>query len=325
MKKLLLMVIIIFCFAGLTACIAEESGDDIKPASAGASGTEATNGTKAKNNIDAFGVVKSDSSENIYIDFPSIVKEVHVKEGENVKKDDKLFTLDMQEYEDQKLAKERELIIAELELESARHEITKEKNAITSEEQELKLIKEDLAKKTDEYDKNSSPEIKKLLNDRKHAKNTYDISLNDLKSKEQLLNSGYISIQEFEDFKRSVEEKEKALSDIEFSIESTKSALKKEIDSLKASRDQKELNVKLSREQVSSNGNVKIQQEKVAGIKQELEMLKSKVNQPNLKDSSIIAGVDKGIVYEILPAQGDKLSERTKIASIVDRQQLYVA
>jgi len=161
MKKLLLMVIIIFCFAGLTACIAEESGDDIKPASAGASGTEATNGTKAKNNIDAFGVVKSDSSENIYIDFPSIVKEVHVKEGENVKKDDKLFTLDMQEYEDQKLAKERELIIAELELESARHEITKEKNAITSEEQELKLIKEDLAKKTDEYDKNSSPEIKK--------------------------------------------------------------------------------------------------------------------------------------------------------------------
>jgi len=310
MKKILLTSIVIFCFVSLTACSPSESGND-NVSKAAVADSSMGNETKAKNSIDAFGVVKSSDTETIFIDFPAVIKEIHVEEGEHVKKDDKIFTLDMKEFEDLKLSKEREFNIAKLELESAKREISKENNDVIKKEQEFRLIKEALANENYEYNENVSAEIKRLLNDRKYAKNSYDVSLNELESKGELLKSGVLSNQEVEDFKKSVEEKEKALRDIEFSIESSKDALKKEIDSIKESKSQKELNVK-------------IQQERVAGIESEIETLTSKVNQTNLKDGSIITEVNEGIVYEIVPSKGENISGRINIASVVDTEQMFV-
>lgn len=317
MKKMLLAGLMVFCFILFAGCSQNGAGDAISK------GIE-DKGIKANDIIEASGVVKSNKRENIFIDFPAVIKEIHVDEGERVKKGDVLFTLDIEEFEDQILDKERTLNISKMQLENVKSNIIKEKNSIKIEEQEVKISKDELDKKTKEYSNNSNPDIKKLKNQLKQANEKYTAALEDLKKKEQLYEIDGVSKQEYDEFKRFVEDKKRVVQDTEFSIESKNDDLKREIEDLKVSIDQKERSIKLSKEKVESNENVRIQQERVANIERELERLKNKMIQPYLKENNIITQLNDGIVYEIKPVEGDNVSEGSNIISVLDAKQMYI-
>lgn len=317
MKKMLLAGLMFFCFILFAGCSQNGDGDAVRK------GLE-DNGIKANDTIEASGVVKSDNRETIFIDFPAVIKKIHVDEGERVKKGDALFTLDIEEFDNQILDKERTLNISKMQLENIKANSIKEKNSIKIEEQEVKISKDELDKKTKEFNKNSNPDIKKLNNQLIQAKEKYAAALEDLKKKKQLYEIDAVSKQEYDEFIRFVEDKKRAVEDIEFSIESKNDDLKREIEDLKVSIDQKERSIKLSKEKVESNENVRIQQERVANIESELQRLKSKKIQQYLKENNIITQLNDGIVYEIKPVEGDEVSEGSNIISVLDAKQMYI-
>lgn len=73
--------------------------------------------TPGRKFIEAFGIVKAENLRNINITFTSRIEEIFVKEGQAVKKGDKLMQLDLSEFKGEILRKELELAEAEYELE----------------------------------------------------------------------------------------------------------------------------------------------------------------------------------------------------------------
>jgi multidrug resistance efflux pump len=151
-----------------------------------------------ENIVEAFGVVKSIDIHNVNIGFAASVADVAVREGQKVKKDDVLMTLDIKDYSTEITAKQHEL------------------NAISLEIRKLqsKMIEADAAKSKD-------PDVKKLVNDLEYAEQIYQSSLKEQGDKEKLYQSGVISKYEFDDFVKTVDDKKKAVDDLSYSLDIT--------------------------------------------------------------------------------------------------------
>jgi len=175
--------------------------------------------------IEAFGLIKAEESKDIIIDFPAIVNEVHVKEGQYISFEDPIFTLDLSEYESQITSKKNELTIAQLEQQSI------EKN--------LRGL----------YLENSELEIDKLTNDLNFSEKLYQQALNDLQSYEKLYKEGAISQQELNQFIEDVDDTKNKVHAIEYELEHTKSKMEQELEqfSIKQDLESDQLNIQKER------------------------------------------------------------------------------
>jgi len=87
-KKLTLVILIISLGFAIAGCSAKEeisSADEIDL-------------SEELKTIEAFGLVKAEETKDIIIDFPAIVEEAHVKEGQHLSLNNPIFTLDLSEY-----------------------------------------------------------------------------------------------------------------------------------------------------------------------------------------------------------------------------------
>lgn len=157
--------------------------------------------------IEAFGIVKAARIRNIIVDFPAVVQEIHVKEGQEVKKGQELITLDLSQYETQVQNKRYELNIAQLELQRLNSELQTVLAQMESE---------------------SDPQLQKRLNDLKNAEQLLQKIQEELSAKEILYQEGAISQHELEEFKKQIDAKEKAVTDAQFSLMSYKDGKQQE-------------------------------------------------------------------------------------------------
>jgi HlyD family secretion protein len=172
--------------------------------------------------VEATGMIKTESLRNIIIDFPAEVDKVHVKNGQRVKKGDKLVTLNFTQFQAQISAKQHELNIANLEIKNTQEKVSE--------------------------DSKNNPELKKLLNDYKFAEELYKKAQEDFLKQETLYNSGAISQYELEEFKKIVDSKKKNLDDIQFSIDSSEYNKRNQTKDIKVLREKAasiELDIKL--------------------------------------------------------------------------------
>lgn len=151
-----------------------------------------------ENIVEAFGVVKSTDIHNVNIGFTASVAGVAVREGQKVKKDDVLMTLDIKDYSTEITAKQHELNTISLEIRKL----------------QSKMIEADASKSKD-------PDVKKLVNDLNYAEQIYQSSLKEQADKEKLYQSGVISKYEFDEFVKSVEDKKKTVDDLSYSLDIT--------------------------------------------------------------------------------------------------------
>lgn len=186
-----------------SACTARSSTKD--------TASPAVPAKESKQEIKAFGVVRSDQTQNITIDFPAQVEEIHVKEGQTVKKGDVLLALNTSEYVNSIKAQEQELEALESETEGMREEL--------------------LEKKTF-FQENSDPEIKALLIGRQNATAIYEDALSQLQDREVLFKAGALSKHDYNEFKKSVEADKKAADDINASLDVLENKRRNEINSL---------------------------------------------------------------------------------------------
>lgn len=150
------------------------------------------------NSVEAFGVVKAVDMHNVNLGFTAYVSSVPVREGQRVKKDEILMTLNIKDYITQIEAKQHDLNATKVEIRKL----------------QSKMIEADASKSKD-------PDVKKLLNDLKYAEQVYQSSLKEQIDKEELYKSGAVSKYEYDEFARAVENKKKIVEDLSYSLDIT--------------------------------------------------------------------------------------------------------
>ncbi len=126
--------------------------------------------------VEAFGLVKAEESRDIIIDFPAIVSEVLVKEGQHVSMHDPILTLDSAQYESQLSNKKSELNIAKLEHQKVINSL--EELSLGNNESEISKLKNELALliKIKEHAAEQFNSNEKLYNEGAISKEAYDLS-----------------------------------------------------------------------------------------------------------------------------------------------------
>lgn len=164
--------------------------------------------------VEAFGLVKAEETRDIIIDFPAIVTDVLVKEGQHVNLHDPIMVLDLTQYESQLLNKKSELNIAKME-----HQ---------------KIIKslEELSLDTNEA------EINKLKNELDLLKKVKDYSVEQFNSNEKLYNEGAISKEAYDLSKQNMEEAINNAENIEYELQQAESNAKQLNLKLESEKDQ---------------------------------------------------------------------------------------
>ncbi len=224
--------------------------------------------------VQTFGTVQTKDVQGIMLDLPANIEKIHVQEGDKVKKGDVLITLNLKEIEGQIQEKEDALRVSKLEVE----------------------------KMTAQKDDNS--QIVQAENNLQSLEDEYNELNNELNNKAEFLKEGAISQNDYDEFKKTVDNKAKEVENSKISLESLKqnSEVNKKVDVL----------------------NLEIKKQNVEALERSLEILNDKIKKSGLEGNKIICDVENGVINKIYNAVGDRLNPEKQIMSILDMDTLVV-
>ncbi|KPU45670.1 p-hydroxybenzoic acid efflux pump subunit AaeA [Oxobacter pfennigii] len=219
MKKMILIIL------AITAALMSSCAEETKQTNAPAEDIKKENAF-----VDASGTVKSKNIKNIIIDFPSSVEKVNVEEGQRVKKEDVLITLDFTDYNFQVIQIEQELKVSQMELQSLQDKVNKMGG--------------------------DNPDIQKLQNDLKYAEELYASAQEEFDAQQKLYNSGYIPKQQLDEQKKGLDSKRKNMEDIKYAMDKIQHNKQEEAEKVKIQKEKLaslEYNLKSLREKLNRN------------------------------------------------------------------------
>lgn len=271
------------------------------------------------NRLNFWGEVKYDKVYDINIDFPSIVKEINVKEGDRVSLGQVLVTLDMSEYlgTADKLQQQLEAGQAGL------LDILQDTDAL---EADIAQAQKDISIKAEELASNTNAELKILHTSLELAKKEVENAKRDMKNNQALYEAGAISTNTLDLYKDILAQREKALTDVENNIKKTKDALKTELDWLNISLKSKR--AQLEQTKKSNSANMAKQNSSVAVSQIDLEIMKNKVTKDYISSNQIISCVENGIVQNIGVINGTPLGVQNapvSVLQLIDADSIMVS
>lgn len=271
------------------------------------------------NRLNFWGEVKYDKVYDINIDFPSIVKEINVKEGDRVSLGQVLVTLDMSEYLGTAAKLQQQLEAGQAGL----LDILQDTGAL---EADIAQTQKDISTKTEELGNNTNADLKILHTSLELAKKEVENAKRDMKNNQALYEAGAISTNTLDLYKDILAQREKALTDVENNIKKTKDALKTELDwlniSLKSKRTQ------LEQIKKSNSANMAKQNSSVAVSQIDLEIMKNKVTKDYISSNQIVSCVENGIVQNIGVINGTPLGVQNapvSVLQLIDADSIMVS
>lgn len=237
--------------------------------------------------IEAFGIVKADESKDVIIDFPSVVSDVLVKEGQHVGLNEPVLVLDLTRYQAQIQDEKIELNIAKLEEENAAASL----DGLTLE------------------DKTS--EIEKLKNDLDFAKAHYEQAAEDFKYKENLFNEGAISQESYNQYKKSIDEAKNKMNDIEYELRIAVESNERNIEQYNITKE-----TKMNQADILTQRSTQIEYNVAA--------MESKLNKPFIIGNQVVSEYANAAVYDIKYTAGNITDAEMKAFTIVNLDSLIV-
>ena len=337
--------------------------------------------------IVAWGEVKYTRMEDISVDFPSVVTSISVKEGERVTLGQPLVTLDLSEYngnveklEQQLAANQAALPAAEQDISALEADIaqtqsliarkTKEynngtnadlkllQNSLDLAQKELTAADGDLQKHQSEYNDGTNADLILLQNSLDLAQKELATAESDLEKYQSLYDAGAVSkatldlyasavdqrrkaVKDIEDnigktktaledgidqYARVLNQRQKAVKEVQDNIGKTKTALKDELDQLNVSLKSKQ--VQLAKAKLGNTANVTNQQGGIAAAQVDLDTMMAKTAKDYIKDNQIVSNIQNGIVQNIMVSEASHLGVQgapTKVLQIIDADSLTVS
>ncbi|OCN03221.1 secretion protein HlyD [Clostridium sp. W14A] len=278
------------------------------------SGTAAHSGE-----IDAWGEVKYSRSVDVIVDFPSIVTNVDVKEGDRVTLGQPLVTLDLSEYQAALTKLQGALSANQAGLSAA----TQDTAALEADIAETQSV---LSRKTSEYHKGTSPDLQLLQNSLALTQKEVTNAKQDVQSYQALYNSGAVAKSVLDQYTDALDQKQKALTDVQNNLTKTKNALKDEIDQLSVSLKSKQ--AQLAALNDSNTANQEKQKSGISSAQADLDVMTAKTQKDYLKGNQIVSDLKNGIVQNIAVSDADHLgtqNQPTKVLQLIDADSLTVS
>ncbi|WP_313164953.1 efflux RND transporter periplasmic adaptor subunit [Sedimentibacter sp.] len=269
--------------------------------------------------IEAWGEVMYSRIENISIDFPSTVTDVQVKEGERITLNQPLVIIDLTEYNGSIEKLNKQMIANQLALDSAPQDIS----ALQA---DISRMQNEIARKTDEYNNDTAADIKLLKNSMELALKELEDAKIDFQNYQSLYDEGAVSKTILNQYETVLNQRQKAVDDLDASIHKTKTALKDELNMLDISLKSKQ--IQLSQLRDGNSTNVAMQESSVSTTEVDLNIMRGKLEKDYIKDNQIVSNVKNGIVKNIAVINGSRLGVQgvpTSILQIIDADSITVS
>lgn len=269
--------------------------------------------------IEAWGEVMYSRIENISIDFPSTVTDVQVKEGERITLNQPLVIIDLTEYNGSIEKLNKQMIANRLALDSAPQDIS----ALQA---DISRMQNEIARKTDEYNNDTAADIKLLKNSMELALKELEDAKIDFQNYQSLYDEGAVSKTILNQYETVLDQRQKAVDDLDASIHKTKTALKDELNMLDISLKSKQ--IQLSQLRDGNSTNIAMQESSVSSTEVDLNIMRGKLEKDYIKDNQIVSNVKNGIVKNIAVINGSRLGVQgvpTSILQIIDADSITVS
>ena len=269
--------------------------------------------------MEAWGEVMYSRIENISIDFPSTVTDVKVKEGERVTLNQPLVDIDLTEYNGSIEKLNKQMIANQLALEAAPQDIS----ALQA---DIARLQEEIARKKEEYNNDTAADIKLLQNSIELALKELENAKTEFQDYQSLYDEGAVSKTVLNQYESALNQRQKAVDDLEASIQKAKTALKDELNMLDISLKSKQIQLSLLRDGNSTS--VAMQESSVSATEVDLSIMTGKLEKDYIKDNQIVSNVKNGIVKNIAVINGNRLGVQgvpTSILQIIDADSITVS
>lgn len=295
-------------FAGIMCglCLLTACGSS-KPAAKVDAESNVTKGAKAEGDVkvnadadelDVYGDVKVNKTQEIIIDFPATVTEVYVKDGDTVKKGDKLLSLDLEDYKLQIKTKESEIHIDEINLQ-------KLKASRNPQMLEADRIREELSIKQNYVATGKDPDLEPFQNSLSILEQAVVMAKNQYVANKQLFEINCLSKEELKQSEQNLKNKEKEKQDALTAIEKIKTNRQIEVNALSTQLKSTEVQSGNTDQQKSSD--IKALELKIETSKLVLTSMKNKLNKPYIKGNDLIAPEDNIVIYDINCMKGSEI------------------
>jgi HlyD family secretion protein len=271
------------------------------------------------NSLDAWGEVKYEKIYDISIDFPSIVTDVKVKEGDRVSLGQELVTLDMSEYLGTVEKLRQQLAAGQAGLQDT----VQNTSALSA---DIAQLQKDISTKTQELDKGTNADFKILQTSLDLVENEVETAKRDVQNNKVLYDAGSVPKDVLNQYIDILDQREKALSDVVNNMEKTKSSLKTELNQLNILLKSKQ--AQLDQIKNSNSSNTAKQNSSVAVSQVDLDIMKNKNVKEYLRLNQIISSVKNGIVQNIAVINGTRLGVQntpTKVLQLIDADSIVVS
>jgi len=278
-----------------------------------------TSANHAAAEIEAWGEVLYSRVESIIIDFPSTVTDIYVKEGERVTLSQPLVAIDISEYNGNVEKLKQQLSANQSALDSAAQDIS----ALQA---DIAQMQNEIARKDEEYSSNTNADLKLLQNSLNLARKELEDAKNDFQDYQNLYDEGVISEMTFNQYTSMLDQRQKAVDDVEANIQKTKTALKDELNLLDVSLKSKQ--VQLSQLQQGNSTNMAIQQSGVSSAQVDLDIMRGKIEKDYIKDGNIVSNVENGIVKNIGVIRGSHIGTQgmpAEVLQIIDADSITIS
>jgi multidrug resistance efflux pump len=202
--------------------------------------------------------------------------------------------------------------------------LTKQDTGALSED--IAQLQKDIKTKTDELNKGTNSDLKILRTTLELAKKELENAKRDVRDNQALYDAGTVSKSVLDQYTDILDQREKALSDVEINISRTKSSLKTELDQLKISLKSKQ--EQLDQIKNSNDANTAKQNSSVNVSQIDLDMMKNKGDKDYLDGSRIVSSVKNGIVQNIGVVNGTMLGAQsmpTRVLQLIDADSIIVS
>ena len=268
-----------------------------KSAPAAPQKTDSAASANQSGEIDAWGEVKYTRMEDISVDFPSIVTDVLVKEGERVTLGQPLVALDLSEYSGNVEKLKQQLAANQAALPAAAQDTA-------ALEADIAQTQSQIARKTTEYNKGTSPDLAL-------AQTQLDAAKRSLSNYQALYNAGGAS-------KETLNQYQDAVTQATETLKKIKNALKDELDQLNVSLKSKQ--VQLAQLKLGNTANTVKQQGGVSAAQVDLDAMTAKTAKTYLKGNQIISDIKVSNAAH-LGVQGAP----TRVLQIIDADSITIS
>ena len=269
--------------------------------------------------LEAWGEVMYSRIENISIDFSSTVIDVKVKEGERVTLNQPLVDIDLTEYNGSIEKLSKQMIANQLALEAAPQDIS----ALQA---DIARLQEEIARKKEEYNNDTAADIKLMQNSIELALKELEDAKTEFQDYQSLYDEGAVSKTILNQYESALNQRQKAVDDLEASKKKTKTALKDELNMLDISLKSKQIQLAQLRDGNSTS--VAMQESSVSATEVDLSIMTGKLEKDYIKDNQIVSNVKNGIVKNIAVINGNRLGVQgvpTSILQIIDADSITVS